>query len=84
MFVISGDDGTAHPVPAAHPGFTREILRYDLSDNAWSVAGKLEVPAPVTLPAVPWKDGYILFNGEVRPGVRTPQVILFTPPANEP
>ena len=84
LFVISGDDGTAHPVPAAHPGFTREILRYDLSDNAWSVAGKLEVPAPVTLPAVPWKDGYILFNGEVRPGVRTPQVILFTPPANEP
>lgn len=83
LFVVSGDDGlqTGLPSPAAHQGFTKEILRYDLDRDAWSTAGQLDLPAPVTLPTAPWKDGFVLFNGEVKPGVRTPQVILFTPPA---
>ena len=34
------------------------------------------VMAP-TLPAVPWRDGFILLNGEIRPGVRTSQVVFF-------
>jgi N-acetylneuraminic acid mutarotase len=86
MFVVSGDDGlqTGLPSPAAHQGFTQEILRYDLDRDAWSTAGKLDLPAPVTLPTAPWQDGFVLFNGEVKPGVRTPQVFLFTPPATHP
>lgn len=82
LYVISGDDGsqTGLPSPAAHRGFTGEILRYDSRKDAWSVAGELEIPAPVTLPTAPWKDGHVLFNGELKPGVRTPQVFLFTPP----
>ena len=86
LFVVSGDDGlqTGLPSPAAHQGFTREILRYDLDRDAWSTAGKLDLPAPVTLPTAPWQDGFVFFNGEVKPGVRTPQVFLFTPPATNP
>jgi N-acetylneuraminic acid mutarotase len=86
LFVVSGDDGlqTGLPTPAAHQGFTKEILRYDLDGNAWSTAGQLDLPAPVTLPTAPWQDGFVLFNGEVKPGVRTPQVLLFTPPAESP
>lgn len=82
MFVVSGDDGLQAnlPSPADHHGFTREILRFDLKENRWTKAGELEEPAPVTLPAVPWRDGVILFNGEVKPGVRTPKVSYFTPP----
>jgi hypothetical protein len=33
----------------------------------------------VTLPTAPWKNGFVFFNGEVRPGVRTARVFLFTP-----
>lgn len=81
LFVVSGDDGTQAGSPAKHHGFSRQILRFDLSMNAWEDAGELNAPAPVTLPTAPWRDGFILFNGEVKPGVRTPQVLLFTPPA---
>ena len=80
LFVVSGDDGKHVGSPKDHPGFTREILRYDVSENAWSSGGELDAPAPVTLPTAPWQDGFILFNGEVKPGVRTPQVLYFTPP----
>ena len=42
-------------------------------------AGVLPFPAPVTLPAVAWNDGFALVSGKIRPGVRTPQVLLFRP-----
>lgn len=80
MFIVSGDDGTHTGSPATHKGFTKEILRYEAGTNRWSTIGELDLPAPVTLPTAPWKDGYVFFNGEVKPGVRTPQVFLFTPP----
>jgi N-acetylneuraminic acid mutarotase len=86
LFVVSGDDGlqAGLPSPAAHAGFTNEILRYDLDRDTWSPAGQLDLPAPVTLPTAPWQDGFVFFNGEVKPGVRTPEVFLFTPAAESP
>jgi N-acetylneuraminic acid mutarotase len=80
VFVVAGDDGSqALGRPAEHRGFTREILRYDLSADAWASAGALDIPAPVTLPTAPWRNGFIFVSGEVRPGVRTPRVFLFRP-----
>ncbi len=81
VFVVSGDDGTQGGLvsPADHRGFTGEILRYDATHDTWHHAGTLDVPAPVTLPTAPWRDGFIFFNGEIRPGVRTRQVFLFRP-----
>lgn len=81
LFVISGDDGMQAGLasPIEHKGFSRTILRFDPAADRWTTDGELSVPAPVTLPSVPWKDGFILFNGEVRPGVRTPQVLLYHP-----
>ncbi len=86
FFIVSGDDGeqTGLASPAGHRGFTREILRYDLKQDRWTVAGQLDEPPPVTLPTAPWKEGTIFFNGEVKPGVRTPRVFLFTPAADGP
>lgn len=78
IYIISGDDRT-QTIPATHKGFTAEILRYDVSRNTWSADGSLQVPPPVTLPTAPWKDSFVFFNGEVKPGVRTPAVFLFTP-----
>jgi N-acetylneuraminate epimerase len=76
LFVVSGDDGaqSGSASPANHAGFTREILRYETTEDRWSRAGTLSVPAPVTVPTAPWQDGFIFFSGELRPGVRTPQV----------
>lgn len=81
LFIVSGDDGaqTGLASPSDHKGFTPEVLRFEMKTGRWSPCGNLTDPPPVTLPAVAWKDGFILFNGEVRPGVRTPQVLLFTP-----
>ncbi len=81
LFIVSGDDGTQTGLtsPADHKGFTAEILRYDTDGNLWSRAGELDLPPPVTLPTAPWKGGYVFFNGEVKPGVRTPGVFLFDP-----
>jgi N-acetylneuraminic acid mutarotase len=81
LLVVGGDDGAQAGVrlPADHQGFPREILRYDSAHDRWRVAGALDRPAPVTLPAVPWQNGFILVSGEIRPGVRTRQVLLLHP-----
>jgi N-acetylneuraminic acid mutarotase len=84
LFIISGDDGKQIGLasPTLHQGFTPEVLRFDVSDNRWTTAGNLTVPPPVTLPTAPWKNGCILFNGEVKPGVRTNQVFYLQLPNN--
>lgn len=81
FFVVSGDDGTQVNLasPADHRGFTPEILRYEIAGDLWSHFGALDLPPPVTLPTAPWRGGHVFFNGEVKPGVRTPQVFLFNP-----
>jgi N-acetylneuraminate epimerase len=78
VYVVSGDDGRqVGASPAQHRGFGRQVIRYDARRNKWLPAGELEVPPPVTVPTVPWQDGFAIVSGEVRPGVRTPQVLLF-------
>ena len=86
VFVVSGDDGSQIGLssPAAHTGFSKEVLRYDTRHDNWSTAGELGVTPPVTAAVAPWRGDFIFFNGEIRPGVRTPQVFLFTPPASTP
>ena len=81
IFLVSGDDAsqTGLASPADHAGFSKRILRYDTRRDHWSAAGSLPMPAPVTLPVANWKDQFIFFNGEVRPGVRTPRVFSFSP-----
>jgi N-acetylneuraminic acid mutarotase len=81
ILLVSGDDGSQVGLasPDDHTGFSREVLRYDAGPDRWSSAGELGVPPPVTAAVTPWKDEFIFFNGEVKPGVRTPQVFAFDP-----
>ena len=78
FLVLSGDDGTKlgfQPVQQ-HPGFTKDILAYRVATDTWTRMG--EVPATqVTVPAVAWQGRYVIPNGEIRPGVRTPEVWSF-------
>lgn len=81
VFLVSGDNGhqTGLASPGDHKGFSKEVLRYDSGTDRWSPAGELTVSPPVTVAVTAWKDEFIFFNGEVKPGVRTPQVFSFNP-----
>lgn len=74
FLVLGGDDGAhVNAAPGAHPGFVSQALRFDVKSNTWQGAGR--IPAPrVTAPCVPWADGWIVPSGEMRPGIRSPEV----------
>ena len=75
ILVIGGDDGSRagfQPVEK-HPGFPPSILAYDPATDRWSEAG--QTPAPrATVPGVEWNGFFVIPSGEVRPGVRSPEV----------
>ncbi len=75
VYVLGGDDGSraGQPASASHPGFGGDLLRLDLRPPGWSHIGSLPAPR-VTLPCVAWRGGWVLPSGEVRPGVRSPEV----------
>lgn len=65
-----------------HPGFSREILCYHGVVDRWVVAGEFSVPGllpPVTAPVVFHDGRMIVPSGEVKPGVRSPQVVTAVP-----
>eukprot|EP00095_Tigriopus_kingsejongensis_P002071 maker-scaffold5675_size4424-snap-gene-0.3 protein:Tk02071 transcript:maker-scaffold5675_size4424-snap-gene-0.3-mRNA-1 annotation:"sss sodium solute transporter superfamily protein" len=63
----------------AHPGFPGSLLSYNLVTDRWAEAGGFPMEgalAPVTTPVVFWEGKMILPTGEIKPGVRTPQVLV--------
>jgi SSS family solute:Na+ symporter len=62
-----------------HPGFSKKILLYNTITGSLSVAWKYEYVFPVTSNLSPWNGGVFLSNGEVKPGVRTPEILLIRP-----
>ncbi len=80
FFIIGGDDGSLigfEPIEK-HPGFTKTVLSYDARTESWRTNG--EVPAPrAVLPTTFWHGRWAMPNGEVRPGVRSPEVWTFAP-----
>ena len=73
----------------AHPGFPNTIWGYDTLTDTWAGAGEMpkEVRpdhetnpaasrwAPVTTPVVFWDGGLLIPTGEIKPGIRSPQVL---------
>lgn len=59
-----------------HPGFSRKTFVYESETDRWSEADSLPEWPPVTTTAVWWNKQIALPSGEIRPGVRTPQVRL--------
>lgn len=62
-----------------HPGFPSSILSYNTVTDRWSEAGSLPLEgtfAPVTTPVVFWGGKVIIPTGEIKPGVRSPQVLV--------
>lgn len=76
FLIVSGDDGlnvNFQPLQK-HPGFPRDSLFYSPARDVWDVK---DMPAisRATVPAVIWRDYVVIPNGEVRPRVRTSEVI---------
>lgn len=61
-----------------HTGFFNAILLYNTHTDKWSKIGELPFLAQVTTTATIWDDKIVLSNGEIKPGVRTPDVMLGT------
>jgi N-acetylneuraminate epimerase len=61
-----------------HKGFYNAILLYNTRTNTWSKIGELPFLAQVTTTATLWNGKIVLSNGEIKPGIRTPDVMLGT------
>jgi N-acetylneuraminate epimerase len=75
ILILSGDDGTklAFQPTDQHPGFARNVLAYHTVSNTWAEVGQVPL-TQVTVPTVAWRGRHVIPNGEIRPGVRTPEV----------
>jgi sialidase-1 len=62
-----------------HPGFSRDVLYFDVNRRVWSLIGELPFKSPVTTSAVWWGNDLVLPTGEVGPGVRTPDAWFGAP-----
>lgn len=58
-----------------HNGFYKGLLLYNIIENKWTKIGEYPFPTQVTTTAVKWANDIIISNGEIKPGVRTPDVV---------
>lgn len=58
-----------------HPGFSKEILLYNIAQNQWSVAGTIPFATPVTTTALVSGRTVYLPSGEIKAGVRLPAIL---------
>lgn len=63
----------------SHQGFKKAILHYNTITNTFSRIGTLPEQAPVVTNAVLWDDKIFLPSGEIKPGVRSPHVVVGSP-----
>ena len=59
-----------------HRGFDKSVLLYDTNSDVCTKIGDLPFPAQVTTTAVMWNNDIVISNGEIRPGVRTPNIMI--------
>ena len=57
-----------------HPGFSKEMLAYDWTADKWLSSGDFPFDMPVTTRLVQRKDRFFLVSGEIRAGIRTPNI----------
>lgn len=69
----------AYSDPSRFPGFVTDLLAYQVENNAWVNFGHLPAKsARVTLPAVKWNGKWVIPNGEMGPGKRSPKVFILS------
>lgn len=73
--LFSGDDGKLvnFEPKQKHPGFPNSAMEYDLESNSWRKEQPFHL-SRATVPLTIWNGMLILASGEVRPGIRTPEI----------
>ena len=61
-----------------HPGFSRDVYLYNTKTNAWEKTGDLPFYGQVTTTAVLWDRHIFIPCGEIKPGIRTPDITMGT------
>ncbi len=61
-----------------HEGFSKAVLAYHAITDTWVLLGQAETGFPVGSTAVVAEHGIVIPSGEIRPGVRTPDVQVVT------
>jgi len=64
-----------------HNGFSRDVLAYHTITDTWVNVGRQPTKNQVTTTAVQWGKAIVIPSGEIRPGVRTPQINKVTVPS---
>ena len=59
----------------AHPGFSNEVLLYNIKTNIWKAIDTIPFATPVTTTAVKWKSSFFIPSGEIKAGVRSPNIL---------
>ena len=59
-----------------HPGFSKTVLHYNLSTGIFTPAGSIPFSSPVTTTAFWIKKSVMIPSGEIRAGVRSPQILM--------
>ena len=59
-----------------HNGFYKGLLLYHTKLDKWENIGEYPYPAQVTTTTVKWGNDIVVSNGEIKPGIRTPDVII--------
>ena len=59
-----------------HSGFCRNLYLYHTTNNRWEKIGELPDNAPVTTALVKWNDYIFIPSGEIKPGERTPKIMV--------
>lgn len=58
-----------------HPGFSNEVLLYNINTNTWEIIGTIPYATPVTTTAVKWKSCFVIPSGEIKAGVRSANIL---------
>lgn len=60
----------------SHPGFSQEILLYNIQTQSTKMAGLIPYPTPVTTNAFYWGKEVVIPTGEIKAGIRTSQILM--------
>lgn len=61
-----------------HPGFSRELLLYDIKNDLWMMGASIPFNVPVTTTAVKNGNRIWIPSGEIKAGVRSPAILEAT------
>jgi N-acetylneuraminate epimerase len=59
-----------------HPGFSKEVLVYNIVTDEWKSVGQIPFDSPVTTTIVKGDHKFYIPGGEIKAGIRTTQILM--------